>query len=265
MRKILLVQRDKRLESQLGESPVADEYELLSAPSIREGKSLLDSDQNIDLVIADLRLGDGSGLELLHYTRSRSRLSFIPVVITSGSYNREEVIRCGELGAAALVTLPVETANLQKRIEAVVRDGKRTVLVVDDDEVILDILGNMLELERFRVVTATGEPEALRALQEHRVHAVVSDVLMPESNGIELLKKVKADYSNIPVILITGYSGKYSPRYADSCGADGFLTKPFRNLELVKLLRDVISRAERRAGKEMGPAKDPLIESVKQS
>lgn len=265
MRKILLVQRDKKLEEQLSSSAIVEDYEIVSVGSVRESKSLLDSDSNIDLVIADLRLGDGSGLELLHYSRSRTRLSFIPIIITSASYSRQEVIRCGELGAAALINLPISIEQLQTKIANVVRDGKRTVLVVDDDAVILDILCNMLELERFRVITASSGPEAIEAVTHETVHAVVSDVLMPDTNGIDLLKRIKKERPALPVILVTGYSGKYSPRQAASCGADGFLTKPFRNVELVKLLHDTISQADQRRSRQVPPSSDKTPEQVSQS
>ena len=126
---------------------------------------------------------------------------------------------------------------LRKRIKI---SGKRIVLIVDDEPEILNLLKNVLEIERFKVLTAESAEKALEVLTENKVHAIVSDILLPGITGIDLLVAIKQQYEHTPVILITGYSGKFTPQHAISAGADGYFKKPFRNLELVQTLRQVI-------------------------
>jgi len=82
----------------------------------------------------------------------------------------------------------------------------------------------------------------LTALKENRFDAVVTDVMLPGKSGIELLEIIKKDNPEMPVILITGFSGQFTPRDAISLGADGFFAKPFNNIELSYKLRLILSQ-----------------------
>ena len=82
---------------------------------------------------------------------------------------------------------------------------KQTVLVVDDDPLILRVVATVLDLEEFEVITATTAREALDLLASARPHLVVSDIMMPEMDGFELCQHIREDpaTAKLPVILLT--------------------------------------------------------------
>jgi two-component system, NtrC family, response regulator AtoC len=103
--------------------------------------------------------------------------------------------------------------------------GQR-ILLVDDDQIILDSLGEFLRAEGYEVVACESIAQAFRALEAERFHLVISDVTMPASSGLELLRYVCKNHGELVVILITGYGTIESAVEAIKQGAYDYLTKP---------------------------------------
>ncbi len=206
------------------------------------GKQALDADPNIDVVFVDADSADDCGFKLLHSVRSDQRISMIPVIMVGKNHSQDRVLQYHRDGAFDIVSLPTTKVNLDAKLARAIAQGKRTVLVVDDDDAIADFLGTFLNMERYRSFTANSGEAALEILKHQIVHAVISDIMMPGMNGLELLVEIKSRRPDIPVILITGYSGAYTPKDVISAGADGFFSKPFNNKELIYTLRSVLSR-----------------------
>lgn len=115
-----------------------------------------------------------------------------------------------------------------------------TVLVVDDESFIRQILARIVSREGYQVHQASDGREALKLLAETPCQIVISDIKMPNMDGIELLSEIKANFPPVGIILITAYAGEYAARDALSAGADAFITKPFKNVEIAATLRDVL-------------------------
>ena len=81
----------------------------------------------------------------------------------------------------------------------------KTVLVVDDKEMMRDSVGSTLQRAGFAVVTAASGPAALTAIASRRPDAVVSDLKMPEMTGTELLERVREIAADLPVVLMTAF------------------------------------------------------------
>ena len=120
------------------------------------------------------------------------------------------------------------------------RTGTSSVLVVDDNPDNVNILKKILAREGYAVSSATSGPEALKIIQDAEVDVLVTDMSMPEMDGITLLKKAKALKKNLPVIIITAF-GEWGP-YAEALreGAADFLSKPFKVDEILKVIRRVL-------------------------
>jgi signal transduction histidine kinase/DNA-binding response OmpR family regulator/HAMP domain-containing protein len=116
-------------------------------------------------------------------------------------------------------------------------DGRATVLVVDDDASVRGLLVKTLEKEGYRVLLAGNGVEALALAREHRPQAITLDVLMPQMDGWEALKELKADTElrDIPVIMVTVLNER---GMAIPLGAADFLTKPVDRQRLAAILRD---------------------------
>jgi len=125
---------------------------------------------------------------------------------------------------------------------------QKTVLVVDDDRRILSLLQETLSTAGYRALTAADGPEAMRQLTAEDVDAVITDIKMPDWDGLTLLQRIKSAWPGLPVIMITAYADEKIRRRAATSGADGFLAKPFRLDKLQDMLTDVFRSAAVRSG-----------------
>ena len=114
-------------------------------------------------------------------------------------------------------------------------EPRRTVLVIDDDPVILRLLEVNFEMEGFDVRMAGDGVEGLDAARAEPPDVIVSDVMMPRMSGLELLAGLKADdlTAAIPVILLSAKAQASDVRAGLDAGADDYVTKPFEPLDLV--------------------------------
>ena len=128
------------------------------------------------------------------------------------------------------------------------------ILVVDDDREIVRSLGKLLELEGYRVKKAYNGMEALDILMTEQIHLILLDVMMPEMDGITMLKNIKnnSNISDIPVILLTSKSEVEHRLEGLRRGADAFLAKPFDMEELHILIDNLVDNVRRIRGKYSG-------------
>jgi two-component system, NtrC family, response regulator len=110
------------------------------------------------------------------------------------------------------------------------------VLIVDDELNIRRVLAAMLKREGYEVTTAADGEQALAVLEKTPVHVVVTDLVMPRVGGLELLRRVSVDYPDVPVILITAHGSVDSAVAALKAGAFDYITKPFEQEELKKVI-----------------------------
>ena len=100
------------------------------------------------------------------------------------------------------------------------------VLIVDDEVNIRKVLAAMLKREGYEVTTAGDGEQALAAMQRAAIDVVVTDLVMPRLGGLELLKRLSADYPDVPVIFITAHGTVDSAVAALKAGAFDYITKP---------------------------------------
>ena len=120
--------------------------------------------------------------------------------------------------------------------------GPPRILIVDDDRSNLESLDRVFRRERFEVVTAESGKAALDAVRKQRVNVVLTDLMMPGMNGVDLLKSVKAISPESDVILMTAYGTIETAVEAMKEGAYDFVTKPFKRIEIVKAVRRAIEK-----------------------
>lgn len=114
-----------------------------------------------------------------------------------------------------------------------------TVLIVDDEPDLCDMLAFEFRLQGSRVLSASDGDGAFKLVQSQRVDAVVTDIQMARGTGVELLDRIRARHAHEPlVVFITAYDTALSPIDAYDRGAEGYFGKPFR-------LKDLIDRVQR--------------------
>lgn len=119
-----------------------------------------------------------------------------------------------------------------------------TVLVVEDDLTILQLLEVNFEMEGFIVLRAEDGEQGLKVAQESRPDVIVSDVMMPKLSGLELARALKgADATaSIPVVLLSAKAQGADVRGGLEAGADDYVTKPFEPLDLIDRVNALLQR-----------------------
>jgi two-component system, cell cycle response regulator len=113
------------------------------------------------------------------------------------------------------------------------KSKKTSILVVDDDPAALETLAELLVEAGYRVLTATGGHKALELLkQQTDIDLIVSDLMMPQINGIALTKEIHSMELNIPIIVITGFATIELAVETMKAGAADFITRPFNNEQI---------------------------------
>ena len=118
-----------------------------------------------------------------------------------------------------------------------------TVLVVDDEQAIADIIKFNLEREGYEVLTAKDGRDALNTLEDNSVNLVLLDVMMPEMDGFTCLKEIRKD-SKVPVIMLTAKEEEVDKVLGLELGADDYVVKPFSMRELIARVKANLRRRE---------------------
>jgi DNA-binding response OmpR family regulator len=117
----------------------------------------------------------------------------------------------------------------------------KTILVVDDEKRLVSLVESYLTQEGYRVVTAHNGSEALKVAQNEKPDLIILDVMMPELDGYEFMRKHRSEY-NTPIILLTARVDDDEKVIGLEVGADDYMTKPFRPRELVARVRALLRR-----------------------
>ncbi|MCL4078928.1 response regulator transcription factor [Coriobacteriia bacterium Es71-Z0120] len=121
---------------------------------------------------------------------------------------------------------------------------RRTVLVVDDNEKIVEVLAAYLEASGYEVVTAHDGEAAIEAVRARRPDIALLDIMLPGIDGIELTRRFQRDY-DLPVILVTAKTEEIDRLIGLEVGADDYVSKPFSPREVVARVKAVLRRVDR--------------------
>lgn len=117
------------------------------------------------------------------------------------------------------------------------------VLIVDDDAAIRDSLHEFISMAHYKSYKATSAEEALELLKKMKINVVITDIMLPGLDGLELTDLIKKSYDT-DVIVMTGYSGNYSYEEAINKGASDLVFKPVRYKELLMRLKRVLKEQQ---------------------
>lgn len=178
-------------------------------------------------------MGRGTGLGLASvYGIVKNHDGFINVYSKKGQGARFEI----NLPASGKVV-----TNKEKTREQFV-SGKETVLLVDDEQMIIDVAQRMLEKLGYKVFTAGDGKQAVEIFRKHKkeIDVVVLDMIMPKMSGGEIFDRIKAIKPDIKVLLSSGYSINSQASEILNRGCNGFIQKPFNLQNLSKNLRSIL-------------------------
>ena len=130
------------------------------------------------------------------------------------------------------------------------------ILVVDDEASVVEVVSLYLKREGFKVRVARDGRQALTAVRDQAPALVVLDLMLPEIDGLAILRALRGDAVNVPVIMLTARQQETDRIYGLELGADDYVTKPFSPAELVSRVKAVLRRSS--GGMSSGGGQRPL-------
>jgi DNA-binding NtrC family response regulator len=116
------------------------------------------------------------------------------------------------------------------------------ILVVDDDPIVVKSCKRILQAEGFEVFTCPSADDALDKMKQCDFDLILMDVKMPKHDGIFLMKEMKKNWPDIPIVVMSGYPTSETIADVTQLGAIQFIPKPFRPDEFMKIMRRVIQK-----------------------
>jgi len=207
-------------------------------------KSLGNSLQNVEFVAGGTILGNGEVALILDYAAIIRMIEFqffgnIREARTSKGRQKKGV----ESGKMELQSSK-EGTDLNKNIpQKKIKGRKARILIVDDSISVRSFVGAVLEKQGFAVTKATDGQEAIDILDKNKFDLMITDLEMPQLGGFKLIEKTRArtDLNKMPIVILTGRTGKKQRDRGTKLGANAFIGKPFKEEDLVKVIRGFIA------------------------
>jgi PAS domain S-box-containing protein len=149
-------------------------------------------------------------------------------------------------GTTFYLYLPVQSdLGLERKLEpqeSTAHGGTETLLIVEDEEVLRDILHTLLESKGYHLYAAADGIEAVNVYREHRneIALVLTDVGLPKMTGLDEFKKLKEINPNVKVLLASGFLDLGAKSEIYKAGAKGFIQKPYRSYDVLSKIREVL-------------------------
>jgi len=200
MPKLLVIDDDDKYH-ELVERTFKDKFQLYHAKDGKQGLAL--AKQHLpDIISLDIIMPGMDGWSVLASLRDEPELMGIPVIMVSFTDNKKLGYA---LGVSDFLTKPVDTKILMQTVSKHVGTGPNSVLVVDDDESMRQMLNRLLSKAGFQVVEAANGVEALACVEKSIPSLILLDLMMPEMDGFEFVNRLhqNKDWTEIPVIVLT--------------------------------------------------------------
>jgi len=261
---LLIIEDNEQQRSAISELIGGDgDVDITSAASGEEALQIL-RDRHFDCMVLDLGLPDMNGFEFISRMRNELGVNDIPIVVYTGrELTKKEETELKRMAEAIIVKdarsperLLDETALFLHRVEANLPEQKRQILeqlhesdpvlagkkalIVDDDMRNIYALTSLLERHKMNVLYAESGADGIEQLRTNPdIDVVLMDVMMPEMDGYEAMRRVRAmdEYKNLPMIALTAKAMKGDREKCMEAGASDYITKPIDAQQLISLLR----------------------------
>jgi PAS domain S-box-containing protein len=248
---VVLVVDDEPQERELLASYLAPEgYRIVTAATEEEAVAIA-RDLRPDVITLDILMPSGSGWEMLYRLRNTPETSKIPIVVVSIVDQKQLGF---SLGAVEYVVKPVSKEILLEALgRHIISDGKTSFscLVIDDDQETLRLVSDVLHSIGCVPVAIDNGESALTFLKEHKVDVILLDLLMPEMDGFEVLRRVKEspELQKLPIVVMTGKDITREERELLEQHTRGLIQKQDKwKDQLLASIRKVIADGKRMAG-----------------
>lgn len=214
-------------------------YEIVQTRSGSQAFTALQKGGKFDLVISDIEMAGGDGLQLLQNMRTSRELRSIPALLCTGWKDKSTVIAALNAGAQGYLTKPYGLETLLTKTNDVIEKGLGTVMVASDSEALLKVVSMFIGREGFRVarVKSVKELSSIEDLLDtHDVRAALIDTTSHWTSSVEMRAVAVKKFAGTKVILITNKFGDLSRSEWKVTDADGWICQPLYGVALADLL-----------------------------
>ena len=253
--KTILVIEDNELNLKLVKGLLTiGKFNTLSASDAETGIHLARR-HHPDLILMDIQLPGLDGLSATRMIKADETLKYIPVVALTSYAMQGDDRKAHEAGCDGYVTKPIDTRTFNKILESYLQAASRNknilkksirkkpiILIVDDEPKNIKLLKAKLSRTPYQIEQAVNGFEAIEKAQTVLPDLILLDVMMPEMDGYEVARRIKADpkLSLTPIIMVTSLDGSDDKAKGMKAGAQDFMTKPVHTMELMTRINSVI-------------------------
>jgi len=190
--------------------------------------------QKPDLIVLDIMMPGLSGHEVLVRLKKDPSMMDIPIIMLSQSTQDHDLVNSIRSGAIDYIHKPFRPEDLVGRIEGILQAAGRTVVIADNDPMIVHLLKSKFEFEGYRVVTAGDGQKALDLIAKYKPDLVLLDIIMPALDGTAVIHRMRQlpKTKDVPVLIMSTRIEKEDIEEGLSSGAQDYIPKPFSMEEL---------------------------------
>lgn len=249
---ILVVDDVKLFQLFIKQTLTSEDYKLIF---VETGGAAIDMvmKKGIDLLILDVELPDMNGLEVLRSIRKLTEdmqsvveMKDLPVIMVT-AYPREEIQREAErMGLVSFVGKPIKRKELRQLVDDILegryqKSGRRKlILCVDSEPRVQKFYRGTLSDYDWDVITASNGVEALERVEFKNPHLILTELNLPEMDGVELIQMLNESNSDVPVMVVSSVSEKEGRQKLQGLKIKKYLTKPFQLDELKRNIKEIL-------------------------
>ncbi len=234
--KVLVVDDDRRMVSTICDILHVKGYDVVHAYTGSEALELVRSGDP-DCVLMDLKMPGIDGVEAVKMIKDLS--PDLPVILMSAYATEEQAAEARTHGAYTVLAKPVDIQMVLSFLSILRKE--ESILIVDDDPVFCKTLKDIFQTRGFVVATENNPGKVLAHMEEDYKLVVLLDLKLGDTNGLEVLKNIRARYPTKPVVLVTSYGEEMgdSIKKGLQIGAYTCLYKPFASDSLIETIREI--------------------------
>ncbi len=243
MKKILIIEDEKILGDIIHKKLSSEGYDVVLALDGQEG---LDKTLEFlpNLILLDLMMPKMNGFEVIEALKKNDKTKNIPIIVISNSGQQTEIERVVDIGVKDYIIKaqfsPDEVIEKVRKYlneeynenkdsnKTILQDHQNVkILLVEDDQFLASLVAQRLSKAGYKIISATDGVQVLKIFEENTPDLVLMDIIMPEMNGMEVLKNIKSQekYKDTSIIIFSNLGQDHEIEEAMKAGADDFLVK----------------------------------------
>ena len=233
---VLVVDDDRRMVKTLCDILKVKGYKAEPAYSGEEALEKI-REEMPDCVLMDIRMPGISGVEAMEMIRSQA--PDLPVMLMSAYPTDEQTLKAKRHGVYSVLTKPVDLQLVLSFLSLLRKE--ESILIVDDDEVFCRTLKDILQARGYRVETEIDPGMVMDHMEKNFKLVVILDLKLGNTDGLDVLKEIRARYPSKPVVLVTGYGRDMSNSIEKGfeIGAYTCLYKPFETDAMIGIVEEI--------------------------